>query len=124
MQSYNFLSVTNICAVLLPSNMNVYTLHGNPLLDTTVHSRITIGSTFHVSRPSHLLSSAPHDHLRSWTSPVPSAQMFLTQTKSVLTRIPQKLFAYISLYSARSSLHLFQLQVEIPTTINCPLVRP
>ena len=55
--------------------MNIYTLRGNPVLDTTVHSRITISSPWSVSRPSHLHSSAPHDHLSSRTSHVPSTQM-------------------------------------------------
>jgi hypothetical protein len=67
-------------------------------------------STLHVSRLSHLLSSATHDHLPqilNLTSAL--TQMFLTQTKSVRTRIP-----HISLYSARASLDLFQLQVEVP----------
>jgi len=75
MQSYNFLSSTNISAVLLSSNKNVCTIHGKPLLDTTVHSRITISSPWHVSRLSHLHISAPHHHLISWNSPVPSTQM-------------------------------------------------
>jgi uncharacterized membrane protein len=57
--------------------MNVCTLHGNPLVATTVHSRITISFPWHVSRPSHLHSSAPHDHLSSWTSQVPSTQILL-----------------------------------------------
>jgi hypothetical protein len=74
MQSYNFLSATNISAVLLPLNMDVHTLHGNPLVATTVHSRITITSPWHFSRPSYLHSSAPHDHPSSWTSQVPSTE--------------------------------------------------
>ena len=75
MQRYNFLSDSNISAVLFPSNVNIYTFLGNPLLETTVHSRITISSPWPVSRPSHLHSSAPHDHLSSWNSQVLSTQM-------------------------------------------------